>query len=69
MKKIRLKVTGMHCSSCEMLVTDSLMDTKGVEKAEASFKAGTVSVTYDEKAVKESAIRSIIEKEGYKIDG
>ncbi|MBR9691590.1 heavy-metal-associated domain-containing protein [Candidatus Woesearchaeota archaeon] len=67
MKNIKIKTKGMHCSSCEMLVKDSLEELDGVEKAEANFKSGIIGVNFDENKVTESNILKIIKSEGYKI--
>lgn len=66
MNKI-FKVKGMHCTSCEMLLKDSLVDAVGVKKAEASYAKGTVSVEFDEAKTSEDKIRYIIRKEGYEV--
>ena len=66
MTNIKLKTTGMHCPSCEMLVKDSLEELKGVKKAEVSHKSGIVEVDFDEKTKQEEIIK-VIEEEGYKV--
>jgi copper chaperone CopZ len=68
MKKITLKVKGMHCPSCEMLIKDSLEEIEGIKKAELDHKKGTAIVEYDEKKVNEALIKSTIAKEGYKVE-
>jgi len=61
-----LKVAGMHCSSCEALIKDVLGDA-GVS-AKADYKKGEVIVDFDEKKIKLSRIKELIESEaGYKI--
>jgi len=67
MKTIKLNVKGLHCSSCEMLIKDSLEETEGVKNAEVSHKNGTVTIDYDEKLIDENKIKDIIKKEGYKV--
>jgi copper chaperone CopZ len=63
-----LKVSGMHCRSCEMLLTDSISEITGVEKVSADFKKGTVTVSMkDERMLEE--VKKAIEKEGYKVLG
>jgi len=69
MANIKIKTKGMSCPSCEMLVKDALEDTEGVNKAEASFKDGVVSVDFDDKKVDEGKIKGIIKSEGYKTEG
>ena len=67
MKTIKLNVKGMHCSSCEMLVKESLEETAGIQNAELSHKEGTATVSYDETKISEKEIKKIIQKEGYKV--
>lgn len=67
MKSLKLKVSGMHCGSCEMLVKEALEDA-GVKTAIPSHKNGTVDVVFDENKIKESKIKTIIEQEGYKVE-
>jgi copper chaperone CopZ len=67
MKKQTFKVTGMHCTSCEMLIKEELEDN-GVKNANASHKNNTLDVEFDETKIDEKKIRSIIEKEGYKVE-
>ncbi len=65
MKKVKVKVSGMHCRSCEMLVKDVLEEHEGIIKAEASHAKGIVDVEYDEKKVDMKTIKSMIRGEGY----
>lgn len=67
MEKITLKVEGMHCKSCDMLVEDSLGDEAGVESVSSSFKDGQVVVTFDENTISEDKIKEVIKKEGYTV--
>jgi len=65
MKKIRLNVEGMHCTSCEKIIIMGLEDI-GV-KANVNFKAGTVEAEFDDSKVKKEDIVKAIQKEGYKV--
>jgi copper ion binding protein len=67
MKNIELRIKGMHCKSCVMLVKEALTDIKGVKDASVDLEKGKASVSYDEKLVKEKQLVDAIEKEGYKI--
>ncbi|MBI5797479.1 heavy-metal-associated domain-containing protein [Candidatus Woesearchaeota archaeon] len=66
MKQLNLKVEGMHCKSCETLLTDELQEA-GAKDIKISFSKGTVAATIDEKTLTEAKVRKIIEKEGYKV--
>jgi copper chaperone len=62
MKKT-LKVKGMHCKSCEMLITDALDDI-GVQ-AKVNVKTGDVIVDYDESKTSLADIKKVLKEEGY----
>ncbi len=62
-----MKVGGMHCGSCEAIVTEALEELKGVEKTEVSRSSATV--VYDERVVSPEALKAAIEKEGYTVSG
>jgi len=68
MKTIILNVEGMHCSSCEILIKDSLEESNGVNNVEVSHKDGTVNVSFDESKTDEELIKTIIAKEGYNVE-
>jgi len=65
--KQKIKVKGMHCKSCELLITDSLNDL-GVE-AEADYKKGEVSVEFDPGKVTLKQIHKAIEENDYEVMG
>ncbi|MFH0701122.1 MAG: heavy-metal-associated domain-containing protein [Candidatus Woesearchaeota archaeon] len=66
MTKINLKINGMHCKSCEMLITDALEEAGA--KAQVDSKKGTATIEFDEKKLTESKIKQIIQKEGFKVN-
>lgn len=64
MKKEKLKITGMHCKSCAMLIEESLNDI-GVK---VHFEKDTANVEFDEKKTDLEKIRKIIKDEGYGVE-
>ena len=64
LKKINLKVKGMHCKSCEILIKDGLNDIS--VESEADHKTGIVNLKFDEKIVSLDKIKKIIAECGYK---
>ncbi|MFH1785591.1 MAG: heavy metal-associated domain-containing protein [Candidatus Micrarchaeota archaeon] len=60
----KLKVNGMHCKSCEMLLTDVLSEIDGVSNVEVSEKNGSVKFTCANESV-ETEVRKAIANEGY----
>jgi copper chaperone CopZ len=65
MKTTKINITGMHCKSCETLITDVLTEIDGVESADVSEKKGMAIITHKDN-VTEKNIREAIEAEGYK---
>ncbi len=63
--KMQLKVIGMHCKSCELLIMNSLEEL-GV-KSKADYKKGIIDVEFDESKLSKERIIEAIEKEGYKV--
>lgn len=64
--KTTIKIHGMHCASCEALLTDVLSETEGVKSVKVSLKDGNATVDFDDKTVSETRLRQSIEAEGYK---
>jgi copper chaperone CopZ len=63
--KTLLKVEGMHCRGCEVLIEDVLdeLDVKAV----ASHAEGTIEAEFDDKTIKLEDIKKAIEQEGHKV--
>ncbi len=61
-----INVKGMHCSSCEMLITDAL-EEKGAKNVSANHKTGEVVVEHN-KSLSKDAIRLSIMDEGYEVE-
>lgn len=68
MKNIKLKVSGMHCQSCGILIKDTLEDNEGVASASAGVKKGKVSVVFNDNKISAEQIRKMIEEIGYKAE-
>lgn len=67
MKKIKLDIKGMHCSSCAMDIDFDLEDLEGVKSAKTSYAKQATEVEFDEKKVTEKDIAAQINKTGYKV--
>lgn len=61
----KISVKGMHCTSCEFLIKDSLSDL-GV-RSKVNYKKGEVIVDFDPKKVTLDRIYKTIEENGYSI--
>ena len=65
--KNELRVTGMSCGGCQLLVKEALEELQGVAEAEASFRDGIVVVDFDPDAVSMATIKAVIEEQGFKV--
>lgn len=65
--KNELRVTGMSCGGCQLLVKEALEELQGVVEAEASFRDGIVAVDFDPEAVSMATIKTVIEEQGFKV--
>jgi len=65
MKKVNLKITGMHCASCSALVTRGLAKTEGVLSANVNLSTEKAQVEYDEAKVDVQKLIEAVKKKGY----
>ncbi|MCX6776128.1 MAG: sulfite exporter TauE/SafE family protein [Candidatus Micrarchaeota archaeon] len=64
MKKTTLKVEGMHCNSCKMIVEDAVSHLKGVKNATVDLNSNTLKMEYESSATLREVERKLEEK-GY----
>lgn len=64
--KKKLKIEGMHCSSCAMNIDFDLEDVDGIKVAKTSYAKQESEVEYDEEKVNIDEIVKTVEKTGYK---
>jgi copper chaperone CopZ len=60
MKRITLKVSGMHCVNCATNITKALKNAPGVSEVNVSFASGKALVLYDEKKTDTARIIGVI---------
>jgi copper chaperone CopZ len=60
-----IKVSGMHCSGCEMNIQMALEEKEGIKKVKANHKKAIVEVEYDDKKIGIDEIKKIIKESGY----
>lgn len=66
MKKITLKISGMHCTSCAMSIDGDVEDfVKGVKSVRTSFAKQKCEVEFDEKLASVETIINQIKETGY----
>lgn len=64
-KKHLLKINGMHCISCSMVIDGDLEDTKGVISAKTHYAKQVTEVVFDEGEITVEKIIEIVKKTGY----
>lgn len=61
-----LKVSGMHCPACKMLVEDAVSEIKGAKAVSVNHTTGAVTVAYDSNKTLEQ-IKIAIREEGFTV--
>ncbi len=64
--KRKLKIEGMHCGACALLIDGDLEDKDGVESAQTNYAKSETELEYDEEKIKEKDILKTFEEIGYK---
>lgn len=63
--KRKLKIEGMHCSSCAMNIDFDLEDVDGIKSAKTSYAKQVSEVEFDDEKVKVDKILETIKNTGY----
>lgn len=66
MKKLKLKIEGMHCASCCLNIDFDLEELDGVKKVQTSYAKQETVVEFDEEKITHQKIINQIKKTGYK---
>jgi copper chaperone CopZ len=61
-----LKVSGMHCTACKMLIEDAISEIKGAKAVSVDHTTGAVAVAYDSNETLEK-IKKAIKAEGFSV--
>ncbi|MCL5407620.1 MAG: heavy metal translocating P-type ATPase [Patescibacteria group bacterium] len=67
-KKISLSLSGMHCTSCALIIERSIKKLPGISQANVNFAAEKAIVLFDEKSTSSKDIIQAIKKAGYKAE-
>lgn len=66
-KRIMMKIQGMECPNCSMLLERIEDKLKGVIMAEASYHKAQMVVEYNETQITEEQIKAEVQRMGYKV--
>lgn len=64
-KNLKLKILGMHCSSCSMNIDFDLEDLDGIKAAKTSYAKQESEIEFDEEKLDVQKIIETIRKTGY----
>ncbi|MFZ2206579.1 MAG: heavy metal translocating P-type ATPase [Microgenomates group bacterium] len=64
-KRISLSLSGMHCTSCALIIEKSLKKIPGVKEANVNFSAEKALITYDELTAKKESFIDVVKQTGY----
>lgn len=65
MKKIKIKISGMHCTSCALSIDMDLEDLEGIKSANTSYAKQITEVEYDPEKITEERILDTIKMLGF----
>jgi len=60
-----LRIDGMHCASCEILIERLALQVKGVRAAKANYATATTKIIYDSEQVDEAELPQALSRSGY----
>ncbi|MCF8185012.1 MAG: cation-translocating P-type ATPase [Polynucleobacter sp.] len=65
-KEAYLWIDGMHCASCEFLITKIAARTHGIFTAVSSYATSTAKIIYDPALIRESELPAVFAQSGYR---
>ena len=67
MKKVEIKIEGMHCEGCSKRLTKVLSNVEGVNTVEVSLENKLANIEYDETITKIEDFYEAIEDAGFEV--
>lgn len=64
-KNLKLKIEGMHCTSCAFNIDGELEDTEGVISSNTNYAKQETQVEFDPTKVSEDQVIEVIRRAGY----
>lgn len=68
MKNITLKIKGLHCSACEQITSEELIELPGVSEIKVSAQTGLATLILDEQKNSITEVLAAIVKAGYQAE-
>ena len=67
MKKVEIKIEGMHCEGCSKRLTKVLSNVEGVNMVDVSLENKLAHIEYDEAIAKLKDFYEVIEDAGFEV--
>ena len=67
MKKVEIKIEGMHCEGCSKRLTKVLSNVEGVNMVDVSLENKLAHIEYDEAIAKLEDFHEVIEDAGFEV--
>jgi copper chaperone CopZ len=67
-QSIKLKINGMHCTSCALNIDGALEETEGVFSSQTSYAKGEVTIQYDPKKITPAELAEVVTNQGYLVE-
>ncbi len=64
---IKIKISGMHCTSCSMNIDGELEDVSGIVSANTKYANSISTITYHPSKIDQDRIKQIIVDLGYQV--
>lgn len=64
--KIKLNITGMHCTACAMNIDEELEDVAGVKRVKTSYAKQSAEVEYDPAVASVESLIDAVSTAGYR---
>jgi P-type Cu2+ transporter len=64
--EVFLRIDGMHCSSCELLIERTAIKVDGILSAASSYATSTAKIVYDPNRIDESELPEVLNLAGYR---
>ena len=61
-----LRIDGMHCSSCEILIERTALKIDGIVAAASNYSTSTVKITYNPATIDETLLPMLLSRSGYR---
>lgn len=67
LKRIKIKIEGIHCESCKTLIETEVDVLEGVKEVKVDYQAGECEIEFDDQKISQKKIFEKIEKLNYKV--